>query len=233
MIKRALILCIFAQFFMPEYMNGQSLEGKYMQQAFQNTLLYRGPAPLKIPFRYNGVFYAFGEVFSSESLWYNNKYYTNVLLNLDAYRDELYVKRSSNSSPLVLDKSLVEKFTLNHREFINIPENSGIKNLPAGFYQVVYSGKDKLFKKIRQEHLERPAEVDSRGIYHYFVTLQSYFLIKEGTAYQFKTSRYFGKLYKEKKSAIKKFIRTQPQNDSRELSDHLSKSVMQFIEGTL
>lgn len=225
MIKHTLLLCLLALFCIPEYAAGQVSP--------QNTILYRGPIALQLPFRYNGSIYAYEDAFSVGELWYNNKHYKDVLLNLDAYRDELYLKQPGGGQPLVLEKELVDRFTLREKVFIHILKNTEIKNLPAGFYQVLYTGQDTLFKQIRQKYSSRPADVDSRGVFNFFELNYSYVLIKEGRAHPFKSTGYLKKLYKEKNTSIKKFIRTLPPAVKKEDPDKFMTSILQLIEGTL
>lgn len=164
MNKNYFYVILLLQLFIFNCAGGQSLPEEYMQQAGQNAVLYRGPLPQILPFRYNGSIFAFQETFTRCNLWYNHKFYPNVLLNLDAYRDELYIRIPDKLVTLVLEKKAVETFILEEKEFINILPETPYKNLMPGFYQVVYNGKDKLFKKIRQIYSERPGEIDGRGV---------------------------------------------------------------------
>ncbi len=204
-----------------------------MQEAGTEAVLYRGPCPMSFQFRYKGTFYAFDNKFSEGNLWYNNKYYTGVFLNLDANRDELYIVRKNNSTiGTVLKKNLVEKFTFdNNKEFTNITEESPVRNLPVGYYQVIYGGKDRLLKKIKKIYQEKPDQIDENGIYRYFNPSYSYFLVKDNTAYPVSKQKSFGNIYKEKKNGIKKFIKTNNLKDiKQEETDNCFRKIMQFIE---
>ena len=66
------------------------------------STLYMGRYPLQYPFKYNGTFYQDNRIFSEGTLFYNGKVYENVLVNIDAYKQEVHVFPPHSGSPVVL-----------------------------------------------------------------------------------------------------------------------------------
>ena len=67
-----------------------------MQEAGPLSTLYRGKLPVQYPYQYNGTYYLEGKQFQRGSVYYNGKLDENVLVNLDACKQELQVKVSEN-----------------------------------------------------------------------------------------------------------------------------------------
>lgn len=211
---------------------GQTPEATYMQQAGINSVLYRGALQPGLPFRYNGSIFAYQDAFTTGDLWYNHKFYGKILLNLDAFRDALYIKLPEGLANIILEKELVEKFTMDGKSFINIPKPSPYPNLPSGFFQVLHNGTDMLLKKIKKEYLERPIDVDNRGIYRFFEESVSYYIVKGGVAYPAQRPKSCLKIYKEQKNEIQKFLKTNNlRTPERKQFDSVFQQVMQFIDG--
>lgn len=212
------------------YVSAQDVE-EYIRQAKENAVVFRGPTPIKYPFRFNGSFYAFEDKFVPGELWYNHKYYKNVLLNLNANRDELYIKVYNSATMVVLDKNLVEKFTLGDKTFLNVSAKYPVGNMAPGYYQILYKGKDQLFKKIEKRYYERVGLTDQNGVFRSFEGYYTYIILKDGIAYPFSQAGAFSKIYKGKKNEIKKFRKV---NNMKFIEvgrqDDSFKSIMQFID---
>lgn len=232
MRKFAYALSILMQVITVTFASGQTPQEDYMREASLNAALYRGPIQKRFMFRYNGTFYAFSPKFLPGDLWYNAKYYSGVILNLDAYEDELCIAADNGAFAIVLDKERVEKFSFDNKNFIHITSQMKIRNLSPGYYQLLYRGKDTLLKKIRQKYTERTEEVDEKGVFRYFEKAVSYHLIREGISYTVSKESSFPKIYKEKKKELRSFIKKHfLLYAAKDEGDKNFILIMNFIEG--
>ena len=120
--------------------------GTLFGQGIYDEAIYRGPVALAYPFQtYKGTYYAFDRLFEKSDVEYNRKWYRNVELNLDACRDELCLSMGGRSI-IVLSQELVGRFVFGGRNFICIKDD--VAGLAPGYYQVLYDGEDKVYKKI-------------------------------------------------------------------------------------
>ncbi len=180
----------------------------FVEEAGLDATVYRGPEAVKYPFRYEGTPYAYSEKFLSGSLVYNGVEYKGLLLNLNAHRDELHLKVPSAGIVLELDKNLVGSFSFGNRMFVGLVGAGAVDGLNEGFYQVLYSGKDKLLKKnVKSFHERLQNSGNSKGVFRFFDPADRYYAIKDGVPVQVSKVKHFSKVYREKKKAIKGFIR--------------------------
>lgn len=232
MKKTAFALLILMQVVIITRILGQTPQENYMRKAGLNAALYRGPIQKRFMFRYNGTFYAFSSKFLSGEIWYNAKYYSGVVLNLDAYEDELCIAADNGTFAIILDKDQVEKFSFDNKNFIHVTPRMNIRNLPSGYYQLLYGGKDTLLKKIRQRYVEKTEQVDEKGVFRYFEKAVTYHLIRDGISYTVFKESSFPKIYKEKKKELKVFIKKHfPVYAAKSEGDNNFISIMKFIEG--
>ena len=69
---------------------------------------------------HDGTYFLESEEYCEGTVVYNGKLYVDLVLNLNAHLDELYIKMPQYNAGSVLLKAHVESFTLNNRQFINI-----------------------------------------------------------------------------------------------------------------
>ena len=111
--------------------------------------IYRSEVAQKYPFDMEGTVYAYSDEFETGSVVYNGKEYFGVLLNLNSHRDELQLKVREGEVILSLKKTLVSRFAMGEREFVNISgENAVITATPKLGYmidKVILNGEDVTF----------------------------------------------------------------------------------------
>ena len=118
---------------------------EYQQETGVLSTLYRGKLPRPYPFRYNGTYYLETRQFGTGDILYNGKLYQDVLLNLDAYTQNLEVRTQQKVASVVLDRSQVVWFTLDGARFVNL-QYLGYPEAAEGFYEVVQDGKEPLLR---------------------------------------------------------------------------------------
>jgi hypothetical protein len=161
-----------------------------------DAAIFRGPVVEAYPHYVRGTAYLNSSEFQKEMVVYNRKFYYNVKLNLDVFRDIVCVMVPESTIEMVLDSPLVESFTLNGKEFVNA---SGVEGLERSFYEKLYGGGNMLLK----ETVKKYHRVD-KGNVEFYSTVK-YFLVKDGKAARVKGMRAFKKLYPEKKKVLRKY----------------------------
>ena len=101
-----------------------------------------------------------------------------------------------------------------------------IKGLDAGYYQVLYDGKDMILKQIRVELYDR-AEFPSGNITKVFVPKVKYWLVKEGQVRQIRRERDLQRVYKPFKRDIKSYMSHHSEKDM----DSNLVYLMSMVEG--
>ena len=161
----------------------------YQQQAGMHSTLYRGKLPKLYPYKYNGTYYLESRQFSRGSILYNGKVYDNVLLNLDAFTQNLEVKPDAKIASVILDRSQVVWFTLNGARFVNL-QYLGYPEAREGFYEVVRDGKEpllrfpeKVFKTDSQGNSVNRAGMDGNfdpEVINYFASEETWYTLADG-----------------------------------------------------
>ncbi len=194
--------------------------GRLLGQGVYDQAIYRGPVALSYPFQvYKGTFYAFDKQFEKSSVEYNRKWYYNVDLNLDACRDELCLSMDGGAI-IVLSKELVGRFTFGTRDFICIGDD--VEGLAPGYYQILYDGEDKVYKKIIKKYNK------TDGITQEFYPIVRYYLVKDSKAVQIKNSGIFGKVYKPLKKDLRRVASSAGKSGIKE--EKLYVTLMEFVE---
>lgn len=134
---------------LPFFLAAQDDVALYMKQAGGAAMLYRGYKAYTYPMAFNGTNYWDGPSFSQGEVLYNGKTYGNLLLNVDASRQDLLVKTPSGSSEKVLSRDLVTQFTMDGRRFLNLQKVYG-PAVPDGYWEVIYDGQAKVVRQVRR-----------------------------------------------------------------------------------
>lgn len=125
----------------------QDEAARYLKEADAAALLYRGHKAFSYPMAFNGTYFWEGPAFRTGEVVYNGKRYANLLLNVDAARQDLVVKTPSGGADKVLARDLVERFTLDKSHFLNLEKVYG-PDSPSGFWEVLYDGNAKVVRQV-------------------------------------------------------------------------------------
>ncbi len=205
----------------------------YISDVKIDAVIFRGPVYVKYPYTLRGTPYAYSDDFKEGRLRYNSKEYKSVMLNLDASRDELHLRMHDTHLTIVVDKEYVSDFSYGGHDFLNVAGNRSIAGLADGYYEVLYKGDVTLLKKTVQKFSESSgvdvaAEASSLK---QFVAKHYYYIVKDGVAVQIKKRGDFTKHYREKKGAIKQFIKSNGLNLlGKESEDMVFSQIMEFID---
>lgn len=153
----------------------------YMESAQNSALVFRGRVADMYQFPYKGSFYIEDLEYHQGELLYNNKYYKDIYINVNAHKDELYIKSFYKDQTLVLTKSEVKWFTMGDKKYINFSETG--KLMPPGYYEVLYQGDTLALYKKTVKAMEK---VLSDKVEIYFNPEYSYYLKKGGEFFRIK-----------------------------------------------
>lgn len=178
----------------------------YMDTTGSNSVLYRGNAPVNYHFKHEGSYYIFDENFQKGEVFFNGRRYTGILINLNSHTDELIVKIPESISTVIANKTFVQKFNFHRKLFINF--SSKKKGAPqAGYYELLYGGRDTLMKKIRKVYIEQIPQGGSGSIVRIFRTDESYHIYSSGVWKSAYKKRDLLKIYSKQRREIVKHLK--------------------------
>lgn len=163
---------------------------QFQQTASSQSVLYRGRAArLYSNALYNGHYFWQTKEFRTGSVLYNGKFYTGVLLNIDACASELLVKINSSAPAIVVTRDLVTEFEIDGEKFVNL-KVGGQADAREGFYQVacenplVYHRVDKNFTSSASNVNGAAIGYDDpdyrNDVLNYFMNEERWYVVKDG-----------------------------------------------------
>lgn len=192
---------------------GQDDAALYMQQAGGSALLYRGHRAYGYPTPFNGTYFWYGPEYREGSVIYNGKHYDNLLLNVDAVRQDLLVKSRDGK---VLNPNYVTSFMMGGRKFLNLRNIYG-ETAPSGYWEVLYDGRAKVLKQVKRI-LQQDLEGNMRsamgydgeykaGVYNVFVYEEKFcYVAPDGTMTPIRRRSQIMRFYKDHKREINRHI---------------------------
>jgi len=164
----------------------------FIIKAGDASILFRGRETNKYNFIYNGTYFWYHYGFLKGNISYNGKIYRDVMINVDAYADQVLIRHPNSVVIIALNKRYIEDFTYGERLFRVI--HDGSSGIPVGIYEVVYDGGDKVYKKIKKDYIPVDVHLTNgemigyddpnfrTGIYTYFAPKVAYYHVKDGVA---------------------------------------------------
>ena len=147
----------------------------------------------------------FTDALTQSSLHYDDGYYQNIPILYDMVRDLVVINRLDQNFKISLISTKLSSFSIKNHEFIRIEKDSlqGI-DLSSGFYDRIYAGKSTVLvkrKKMIQEVMEYTTTSQS------YIEETFYYVKFEGNYVEVKNKSSVLKLFENKKSEIKSFLR--------------------------
>ena len=155
MVKRIFVFILLSFSYSCVYSQNGTDYDKFVAEAGDFLNLYRGTSPLPYKSLHIGTYYAFSEEFEKGDLYYNGKIYHGVEMNLNSHLDELYVKVPGSGRAVMLNKEFINKFSLGKRNFLLIDKRHEKGAPQPGFYEILYDGQAKLYKKNPQSSFRK------------------------------------------------------------------------------
>lgn len=233
MVKRIFVFILLSFSYSCVYSQNGTDYDKFVAEAGDYLNLYRGTSPLPYKTLHSGTYYAFSEEFEKGDLYYNGKIYHGVEMNLNSHLDELYVKVPESGRAVMLNKGFINKFSLGKKNFFLMDKRDEKGAPQPGFYEIVYDGKAKLYKKIRKVISEKVGSslntVTKSNIERKFELIQTYYLFKAGEWHKIPRRNSLLMQYREKRLEIRRFIRKNSLNSISDV-DIIYASIMKFAE---
>ncbi len=179
-----------------------------------------------VPYRtgyYTNIPYFLTKDMQNAYLNYDGADLYNVPVLFDLSRNMLVIKDVDGANYLSLLNTKLNKFIIANHTFIKIAADTTGNVLKSGFYDMLYSGRNKLL--VRRE---KKADQEKSGItiQNFFSNNNSYYLQKNGTYYSISSKGDMLKLLKDKKKELSRYIRT---NDLSFGEDGKEQSMLKLI----
>ncbi len=150
--------------------------------------------------------------FNNEKDWtkgsanYNGTLYTNILIKYDLVKDLLVVLDTNSNASFTLVSEKVEDFWIAGHHYRYLNAGNGLDNhLDPGFYDVLSDGVVRLYAR-RTKSIENSSNSYS-GLEKVFKERTNYYLEKDGTFYKANTPSSFLGFFKDKKAAVKAYLK--------------------------
>lgn len=206
---------------------------KFVAEAGDYLNLYRGTTAIPYKNLHIGTYFAFSENFEKGNLLYNGKTYHDVEMNLNSHLDELYVKIPGSGRVVTLNKEFTDFFSLGKKNFVRIGERNETGAPQPGYYQILYNGESKLYKKIRKVYSEKIGSsinsVTKSKLERRYDLTEQYYLLKNKVWYKIPRRNSLIMLYREKRTEIRRFIRTNNLG-STDNTDQKYIEILKFVE---
>ncbi|GAA4049509.1 hypothetical protein [Flavobacterium chungnamense] len=140
------------------------------------------------------------------SVVYDNQLYNNVLLNYDINNDDLIIKPNGENDkmPIVLNKSKVNSFYVNGKNYINLGYNKISNNeVVPGFYEEVFLNNNMNFY-IR--HIKDKRQIINENlVFDDFTEITSYIILYKNQYYKITNKKSLTTIFPELKKNINEF----------------------------
>ena len=160
-----LLLALLSGILFPARTSAQDDYALFHERAGNASLLYRGHKAYQYILRFNGTNYWATPVFMPGEVVYNGKNYRDVLLNIDASRQDLVLRMDDGVSAKVLERDQVRECAFGGRHFLNLQVLYGAAS-PSGYWEVLYDGHSKVVRRVVKT-LENDLEGNKRSQTHF------------------------------------------------------------------
>ncbi|MBO0358297.1 hypothetical protein J0X19_10110 [Hymenobacter sp. BT186] len=183
------------------------LEKRYAQAFAAHPQLYNGPEYVDYAKRYHariGHQYFLTDKQQPGSVYYNNHYFSDLLLSYDVVLDQLVIQHVT--SPLLLrfiDKD-VRSFTIDQHRFLRIETDSTASTaFRTGYYEVLVDSAVQLLAKRAKRRQEK---LNQRYVDIEFSSIDRLFLRKNSTYYPVKSKGSLTRLFADHSKEVQKYI---------------------------
>ncbi|MCL2728362.1 MAG: hypothetical protein FWD56_08275, partial [Bacteroidales bacterium] len=143
--------------------------------------------------------------FVKGDLVFRGRLYKDVDLNLDAHLDELCIQNPVTGIHILANKNFVDSFSMEGRQFEHYrQEGSGA--LAKGYYEVLFSGRLVLFKKIQKMFKEEVGS-GSTKVRRYLLS-ETFYVQKSDAWYRVNNAADVKRLFPEHKRTIDNIVKS-------------------------
>ena len=108
--------------------------------AYAQPSLYRGRTLTEYNFPFNGHYFWSTQEYRPGTVRFNGETYEGVTMNINAHTQEVLVRETQFSRPVVLDRDLVPWFEMQGVRYVNL-RNAGFEDAPEGYFQILTDGR--------------------------------------------------------------------------------------------
>ena len=200
-MKRRVYYIIIVSLSISFYATAQSEVGyrSFVDKVGNPSIIKTGTFPIAYHTIREGSFYIQSDEYKRGSVKYNGKMYYDLLLNINAHLDELYIRDISNPNSLVLTKDLIEYFYIDNKFYKNLKTEQ-----MSGFYEVIVEGDVSLYKKVQKTFYQRIVDME---VSREFKESVSYFVVSGDNVVKLSSPKKVLNLYEHHKRAIKSELR--------------------------
>lgn len=164
----------------------------------------------------------------SASIDYDGQVYQNISLMYDIVRDKIILDHPFSHFSIQLINEKIKSFKLTSHTFVFLKEDSSqTATIRAGFYDLLYNGTVKLYARRKKEI---NSIVEAPLVKTEFVDKNQFFVYKNGNYFPVKTRSSILKLFSDRKSPLRKYIKKEKLNFHKDRDVALTKSVKFYDE---
>lgn len=212
----------------------------FMNSAQGLSTLYRGKQALKYPGPYNGNEYWASKKFETGDILFEGKLYRGVSINIDAAAQEALVRPGGHVVSVALPADMVDYLTMDGVKFVNLHKK--YQALPSGFYEVLYAGKNSVYKRVMKRMNSSVESVNGspigyddpyyrNDVFEYFEYKADYYFQDEaGKISKIRRKRDLIRKFPDKKRAIRRYANETGISGSSTSYDVYCQQVLKFAE---
>jgi hypothetical protein len=177
---------------------------------------------------YEGHPYFFKHELNKGSITYDNVVFNNVDLLYDEVKDWLILQDSTHRIQLVSQR--LQGFTIFDQPFVRLEKNANTPIVSSGFYQVLYNGEIKLYKKEVKIITEKFTNTPELKVL--FEKVFYYYIKKGNRFYPIVKKKDFLKILNDKGKDLNDFISNEHLNFRKDKDNTLTKIVAYYDQIT-
>ena len=168
--------------------------------------------------------------FLTGSVVYNNMLYEDVPLLYDIIRGEVVISDPSHLHKISLLNERITRFTVSDNSFVRLTKDSSSQPIIAtGFYQLLYSGRTRLYKK-QTRTIQESMSGSSAGLKRYVEESNNYYLEKNHIFYAVNNKALLLAALKDKQKAVQHFIKKNKLRFTKDKGATLVKAIAFYEE---
>jgi len=188
----------------------------YHQYVFPETNLYNGSEYVDYAYTiHEGIPFFETSRFSLGTVEYDNMVYRQVPLLFDEVKEAVIIQDVSGRNKIQLNTEKVTGFSLLNHQFVKLlPDSSGKLYMRPGFYDVLYRGNIRVYKK--QTKTVQESITMTEGLKRRIDEQNVFFIKKGSTFYNVRNKRDVLNITKDRKKEIQQYIKRNRLNVRRE-----------------
>ena len=139
------------------------------------------------------------------SIFYDGQWYENISILYNINYDKVIIDHPYSHFSIELIKEKLKAFSILNHKFVRL-ESDSVRNSPirTGIYDALYDGNVKVYAKRRKETRE---VIEARNVSIVFSENDQFFIYKNGFFFPVKSKSSVLKVFSDRKSALRKFIK--------------------------